>query len=68
MKRLIASLTLIIASTAAFAAPYPEKPIKLLVPSSRGGRVDKLARAIGRKLERRAHFQSSKARSSGRWR
>lgn len=52
MKRFLVSLGLAVAATAASAA-YPDKPIKLVVPSAPGGSVDKLARAIGRKLEQR---------------
>ena len=42
--------TLVIPSEAAIAAPYPEKPIKLIVAWSPGGTTDILARIIAQGL------------------
>ncbi|RIJ01231.1 tripartite tricarboxylate transporter substrate binding protein [Achromobacter sp. K91] len=38
------------AATAAWAAPYPDKPIRMIVPAAAGGAADTLARMIGRGL------------------
>lgn len=38
---------LFIAAPAAFAASYPERPVRIVVPVSAGGGVDSLARLIG---------------------
>ena len=55
MKRILTGLVLAAAtamSTGALAqAAYPSKPIRLLVPSAAGGSVDKLSRAIGKRLQ-----------------
>jgi tripartite-type tricarboxylate transporter receptor subunit TctC len=55
MKRILKGLVLAAAtamSTGALAqAAYPSKPIRLLVPSAAGGSVDKLSRAIGKRLQ-----------------
>jgi tripartite-type tricarboxylate transporter receptor subunit TctC len=39
-----------LAATAAWAAPYPDKPIRMIVPAAAGGAADTLARMIGRGL------------------
>jgi len=55
VKRILTGLVLAAAtamSTGALAqAAYPSKPIRLLVPSAAGGSVDKLSRAIGKRLQ-----------------
>ncbi|CAB3625388.1 Bug family tripartite tricarboxylate transporter substrate binding protein [Achromobacter aegrifaciens] len=53
MKRILQSLALscaAMAATAAWAAPYPDKPIRMIVPAAAGGAADTLARMIGRGL------------------
>ncbi|MGE8687311.1 MAG: Bug family tripartite tricarboxylate transporter substrate binding protein [Achromobacter sp.] len=53
MKRILISLALSCATmsaTAAQAAPYPDKPIRMIVPAAAGGAADTLARMIGRGL------------------
>ena len=47
MKRLIASVVVAFAATAAFAQGYPGKPIKLIVPLAAAGTGDTLARTVG---------------------
>lgn len=43
----------VLASSAALAQTYPDKPIKIVVPFSAGGGVDNLARLIARPLSER---------------
>jgi tripartite-type tricarboxylate transporter receptor subunit TctC len=53
LKRILQSLALSCApraATAAWAAPYPDKPIRMIVPAAAGGAADTLARMIGRGL------------------
>lgn len=53
MKRILQSFALscaAMAATAAWAAPYPDKPIRMIVPAAAGGAADTLARMIGRGL------------------
>ena len=53
MKRILQSLALscaALSATAALAAPYPDKPIRMIVPAAAGGAADTLARMIGRGL------------------
>ncbi|MGS1104948.1 Bug family tripartite tricarboxylate transporter substrate binding protein [Achromobacter anxifer] len=53
MKRILQSLVLscaALSATAALAAPYPDKPIRMIVPAAAGGAADTLARMIGRGL------------------
>ncbi|CAB5515315.1 hypothetical protein LMG26857_04380 [Achromobacter anxifer] len=53
MKRILQSLALscaALAATTAWAAPYPDKPIRMIVPAAAGGAADTLARMIGRGL------------------
>ena len=54
MFRFIA-MTLLLAGamTPVHAETYPDRAIRLIVPSAPGGSVDKLARAIGRRLSER---------------
>jgi tripartite-type tricarboxylate transporter receptor subunit TctC len=40
-----------VAATSAYAAEFPEKPIKIIVPFSAGGATDMLARTVGQKLQ-----------------
>jgi len=55
MKRLIASLACGLALTAGLAtsafAEYPERPIRVIVPTDAGGSVDAIARVIQRHVE-----------------
>jgi tripartite-type tricarboxylate transporter receptor subunit TctC len=54
MFRFIAmTLLLAMAQTPVQAQTYPDRAIRLIVPSAPGGSVDKLARAIGRRLSER---------------
>jgi tripartite-type tricarboxylate transporter receptor subunit TctC len=51
MKRLLASL-LVVAATTAAHAQYPQRPIQLIVPWGAGGGTDATARIIGTLLEK----------------
>src|SRR5213592_5307708 len=47
----LAAIGLILASAASFAAdPYPNKPVKIIVPFAAGGVADLLPRLIGERL------------------
>ncbi len=53
MKRILQSLVLscaALSATVALAAPYPDKPIRMIVPAAAGGAADTLARMLGRGL------------------
>lgn len=53
MKRILQSLALswaAMSATLVMAAPYPDKPIRMIVPAAAGGAADTLARMIGRGL------------------
>ncbi len=51
MKRVLAAaLVLLLAAAGASAHPYPNKPIRLVVPSPPGALTDLLGRAIGERL------------------
>lgn len=51
MNKIIAmACVLVFAAPAAYAQPYPVKPIRLVVPSSAGGGNDQLARLFGAKI------------------
>jgi tripartite-type tricarboxylate transporter receptor subunit TctC len=51
MKRVLAAVAVLCASLApAFAAEYPEKPVRFIVPFPPGGGTDALARVLGAKL------------------
>ena len=54
-NRMLAGLALAVAAGASAGASaqaaYPVKPIRLIVPSAPGGSVDKLSRAIGKRLQ-----------------
>jgi tripartite-type tricarboxylate transporter receptor subunit TctC len=51
MQRILAGLALALAAGVAAAQAWPAKPIRLLVPSAPGGSVDKLSRAVGKRLQ-----------------
>jgi tripartite-type tricarboxylate transporter receptor subunit TctC len=52
MKRLIASIALVLAASAgAYAQTWPSKPVTLLVPFPPGGSTDLIARTLGTKLQ-----------------
>jgi tripartite-type tricarboxylate transporter receptor subunit TctC len=48
--RLAAGATALLASGTASAQPYPNRPVKLIVPFPAGGPADLIARIIGQKL------------------
>jgi tripartite-type tricarboxylate transporter receptor subunit TctC len=54
MKTLVRSALILVLLAAApvFAAPYPERPVKIIVPFTPGGGVDVIARQIGERLRR----------------
>jgi tripartite-type tricarboxylate transporter receptor subunit TctC len=47
----IAGLALVCATASLSAQPYPDKPIKLIVPAPPGGQTDVLARYLGQQLQ-----------------
>ena len=51
MRKLIASLTLALAATGAFAQNWPGKPVTLVVPFPPGGSTDMIARSVQPKLQ-----------------
>ncbi len=51
MKRAIAALALVAASAAAWAQPYPSRPVKLIVPFPAGSATDQIARVLGNELQ-----------------
>ena len=50
MKKLVAGLMLVCGALGAHAQPYPNKPVKVLVPFVAGGTSDIVARAVAQKL------------------
>lgn len=53
LKGFVASLLALVVATTAAAAPYPDKPVRLIVPASAGGASDILARILGDELAKR---------------
>ena len=53
IRSILAGACLLFCALAAFAQPYPSKPIRFVVPFPPGGGVDIVARAIGEKLSPR---------------
>ncbi len=49
-KRFLGGLSLALASAVAMAQPYPNKPVKLVVPFAPGGTTDIVARVIAEPL------------------
>ena len=50
MKKILTALMLVCSAIAAHAQPYPNKPVKVLVPFVAGGTSDIVARAVAQKL------------------
>src|SRR5688572_18328029 len=50
ITRFVATLLASFVATAALAQPYPNKPLKIIVPFAAGGATDLIARAVGQKL------------------
>src|SRR6186997_1634642 len=68
LSRLIAMTMLVFLATSAFAAEYPAKPIRIIVPFSPGGGGDLTARKIAVKLSERTGasvFVENRAGASG---
>ncbi|MES1264673.1 MAG: tripartite tricarboxylate transporter substrate-binding protein, partial [Variovorax sp.] len=50
MKRLLSLLTVLAVSLSAMAAPYPDKPVRIVVPYSPGGGGDVVGRPLSQEL------------------
>jgi tripartite-type tricarboxylate transporter receptor subunit TctC len=53
MKRVLLACALVITTGFSIAQDFPNRPIRIVVPSSPGGSVDRLTRAIGQELQTR---------------
>jgi len=51
MLRLLIAVVFSLASTVASAQPYPNRPVRVVVPYPAGGAVDALARIVSAKLQ-----------------
>ena len=48
--RVLFSIAILVASASAIAAPFPEKPVHLVVPFPPGGTTDVVARRISQRV------------------
>ncbi|HEY4982099.1 MAG TPA: hypothetical protein VII24_09220 [Pseudolabrys sp.] len=50
MRRVVVAAVAMLWANSAFAQPYPNHPIRIIVPTPAGGPVDVMARLIGNAL------------------
>src|SRR5665647_1697431 len=50
MRRIVLAAIVWLTATAAFAQPYPNRPIRIIVPTPAGGPVDVMARLVAAAL------------------